>query len=105
MLFSAHSMKSKLLVAVSVALLALVRLSAGDVKIQSDRWMPLNGTPQEQPPGYAIELLVEIFTDTDTVTYTLEPWTDSIENTVKGKAHAIIGAAKDEAPALLFPQE
>ena len=98
-------MRSKLLLAVTAVFLSLARLSAGDVKIQSDRWMPLNGTPQEHPPGYAIELMVEVFTDSDTVTYTLEPWTDSIENTAKGKADAVIGTAKDEAPSLLFPQE
>lgn len=99
-----------LLCAVLAAWLAPLVLSsarAGDIKIQSDRWMPLNGTPQENPPGYAIELLVEIFTagDVDTVTYTLEPWTDSIDAVTAGKAHAVIGAARDEAPALLFPQE
>jgi polar amino acid transport system substrate-binding protein len=67
--------------------------------------MPLNGTPQEEPPGYAIELLVAVFTDTDTLTYTLEPWEASIEATTKGKCQAVIGAAKDEAPSLTFPTE
>jgi len=86
-------------------LMPAVQLLAGDVKIQSDRWMPINGTPQEEPPGYGIELIVEIFTEKDDVTYTLEPWSKSIENTTKGTADAIIGAAKDEAPNLIFPKE
>lgn len=93
--------------AVFLSAVAASSVRAGDIKIQSDRWMPLNGTPQENPPGYAIELLVDIFTeaDADTVTYTLEPWTDSIEAVTQGKAHAVIGAARDEAPNLVFPQE
>jgi polar amino acid transport system substrate-binding protein len=85
-------------------LLSLGRLFA-EVNVQSDRWMPMNGTPDETPPGYAIELLVEVFTDTDSFTYTLEPWADSIENAAKGITNAVIGAAKDEAPSLYFPKE
>ena len=97
----------KSLLVVLTALLLPLSVSATDVRIQCDRWMPLNGTPQEQPPGYAIELLVEVFAEqpTDTITYTLEPWTTSIANATKGEADAVIGAAKDEAPRLLFPKE
>ena len=91
--------------ALGVAVVAASLVRAGDIKVQSDRWMPLNGTPQENPPGYAIELLVDIFTDTDTVTYTLEPWADSLDSAAKGKSHAVIGAARDEAPTLVYPQE
>lgn len=77
-------------------------LLCAQVKVHSDRWMPLNGSANEEPAGYAIELLVEVFGD---VHYTMLPWQESLSNVTKGKADAVIGAAKDEAPDLVFPSE
>lgn len=97
--------RSILLIAALGVALSIVPLVQSDIKVQSDRWMPLNASPIEEPAGYAIELLVHVFTDTDPVSYTLKPWGESISNVTKGAADCVIGAAKDEAPSLLFPSE
>lgn len=79
---------------------------AQPVTIQADRWMPLNSAPAEQPVGYAVELLVEVFaTDATPVSYTLNPWAEAVSHVSAGSADAVIGAAKDEAPTLVFPSE
>lgn len=93
-----------LLLAALAASVSLVSLNA-DIKVQSDRWMPLNAAPTEEPTGYAVELLVHVFADTDPVAYRLTPWQESISNVTKGAADCLIGAAKDEAPNLIFPSE
>ena len=89
-----------LLLAISVA-----KLAAVDIKFQADRWMPINGRADETPPGYAIELLVQVYTDSDTFTYTLEPWKLALANTHNGVCDAAIGAAIDEADGLIVPKE
>jgi polar amino acid transport system substrate-binding protein len=91
------------------SLLAAVALTApafaSDIRVQADRYQPINGAPDEKPAGYGIELMVEVFTDTDDVVYTLQPYADSLAAAKTGRTNAVIGVAKDEAPDLVFPRE
>lgn len=95
----------KFLTLILSAVLLPLSTAFATITVHSDRWMPMNGTPLEETPGYAIELLVNAFTDDEDLTYVLEPWADSLDNVAKGKAQVVIGAAKDEAPNLIFPVE
>lgn len=91
----------RLLILASLAVSGALALNA-QIAVQADRYMPLNGTPNEEPAGYAVELMVEVF---GSATYTLQPWNEALSATTKGKSDAVIGAAKDEAPDLIFPSE
>ena len=95
----------KLFALVLLLTVVVAKLTAVEIKFQADRWMPINGRPDEAPPGYAIELLIQVYTDSDTFTYTLEPWKLALENTHNGVCDAAIGAALDEADGLIVPKE
>jgi polar amino acid transport system substrate-binding protein len=95
------------ILSVSVVLIAcgaLAPLRATTLRIRADAWMPFNGDPKEEKPGYVIEVARLIFEPAGvTLDYALMPWTESLEAARKGDIDAVIGANPTEAEGLLLP--
>lgn len=91
--------------AVGIAALA----SAGDkVSLRADAWFPYNGDPASDKPGYTIEIAKAVFEKAGlTLDYQTKGWTwdRSIAEARKGSIDGIIGAAKEDAPDFVFPEE
>ncbi|MEW6711055.1 MAG: transporter substrate-binding domain-containing protein, partial [Candidatus Riflebacteria bacterium] len=100
-------MSKKLLVLFMYVALCSVCAFAGEkISIRADVWMPYNGEPGSDKPGYGIELINEIFKAKNIeVDYQNMPWNRAIEETRVGKFDCIIGAGKRDAEGFLFPEE
>ncbi len=66
--------------------------------------MPFNGAPDDEKPGYVIELLREIF-GPESLDYATMPWEDALKAARAGEISAVIGANPTEAEGLLIPKE
>lgn len=77
-----------------------------ELTIRSDYWYPMNGTPNTSHPGYMIEIASEIMNAHGyTVNYELMPWARSLKKVAEGKFDCVVGAYKEDARDLLFPEE
>jgi polar amino acid transport system substrate-binding protein len=75
------------------------------LRIRADAWMPFNGDPKADRPGYVVELARMIFEPAGVkVDYQLMPWTDALGAARKGEIDAVIGANPAEAEGLLLPK-
>jgi polar amino acid transport system substrate-binding protein len=71
------------------------------LRVRADFWMPFNGHPAAEKPGYVVELLQEIFERAGTkVDYQTMPWADALKSVEAGSIDAVIGANKKEATKL-----
>lgn len=92
----------------SLCLLLLLAVSAGaeNITIRADNWPPFNGNPKDAKTGYMIEVLREIYgPQGGKIDYQLMSWDDSLASVRKGQFNAVVGAARDDAPGFVFPQE
>lgn len=75
------------------------------LRIRADAWMPFNGEPAADRPGYVVEVARMIFEPAGVkVDYQLMPWKESLELARKGQVDAVIGANPTEAEGLLLPK-
>ncbi len=75
------------------------------VRVRADAWMPFNGEPDAERPGYVVELARLIFEPVKIrVDYQLMPWTDALAAARKGEIDAVIGANPAEATGMLIPE-
>lgn len=75
------------------------------ITIRADEWYPMNGDPESARPGYMIELARAIFEPHGyNVDYQLMPWKKALASVNGGFKDCVVGAVKDEAPALLYPK-
>jgi len=73
------------------------------LRIRSDSWMPFNGDPAGEKPGYVIEVLREIFEPQGVkIDYQIMPWTDSVKAVEAAQAEGIIGTDVTEAAKMLI---
>ncbi|HEX2853746.1 MAG TPA: transporter substrate-binding domain-containing protein [Opitutaceae bacterium] len=76
------------------------------LRVRADSWMPFNGDPSAGKPGYAVDLLREIFEPAGIkVEYQIMPWTDALKSVEAGEVDAVIGANKKEAAKLVTGTE
>jgi polar amino acid transport system substrate-binding protein len=81
---------------------AAVPVFADTITVRADTWMPYNGEPNSDRPGYCIEMLKVIFEPMGyKIDYQIEPWTRATANAEAGKIDAIIGAAINDCPTCL----
>lgn len=95
-------------VLLSVAFLCLssVAATSATLSVRSDSWPPYNAEPKSPKPGYMIQVLWEIFKPQGyVVDYDILSWAESLDAVREGKFNAVVGAAKDDAPDFIFPQE
>jgi len=75
------------------------------LRIRADAWMPFNGDPKAERPGYVVELARLIFGPAGVkVDYELMPWKDALVAARKSEVDAVIGANPTEAEGLLLPR-
>lgn len=79
---------------------------ARTVIVCADEYYPYNGKQGEQPPGYVVELLREIYSGAGyRVKYRTVPWARAIRGARAGYYDAVIGAVIEEAPGFVFPKQ
>jgi polar amino acid transport system substrate-binding protein len=88
---------------------AVVAARAADtpvLRIRADSWMPFNGDPAAEKPGYVVELLREVFEPQGIkVEYQTMPWADALKAAEAGKIEGVIGANHTEAAHLVTGAE
>lgn len=94
------------LFALLVAAVAVTNASLAAVpevlRIRADSWMPFNGDPAGEKPGYVVELLREIFEPLGIrIDYQIMPWAGAVKAAEAAEIEGIIGANKKEAVNLV----
>jgi len=97
----------KVLACLLVCNLAVSGYSAETLHIRADFWMPYNGDPVAEHPGFAVELAKAIFEPQGIkVDYQTMPWVESLEAAREGKIDGVIGASPGtETKGLTIPAE
>lgn len=92
--------------ALAIALLALAPARAAEpaLRLVADEWMPFNGAPAERLEGYGVEIFSAAFADR-AVAYDVMTWKRALLEVREGRADAVIGAERSDAPDFLFPEE
>lgn len=76
------------------------------ITIRADEWMPFNGKPGSDTPGFMVEVLKEIFESQGyVINYRIMPWNRSLKQVKGGHYDGVIGATFFEAPGFVFPEE
>ncbi len=76
------------------------------ITVRADTWMPYNGDPASDRPGYCIELIKAIFEPAGIkIDYQVIPWTQALAEVQANKIDAIIGTSPSECTTCLFPWE
>ncbi len=89
---------------VAVVLSLGTAAAAEVVTLSADSYLPFNGDPAAEKPGYMIELAKEVFQAHGmTVTYTLVPWARTLKAVQAGETDGAVGATTDEG--LSYPAE
>lgn len=95
--------------ALALALL-LLALTAGaawaaTVTLRADPWCPFNCAPEDERPGYLIELARAVLEPLGhRVDYRILGWKRTIEAVRRGEVLGAVGAAPEDAPDLVFPE-
>lgn len=90
-----------------LAFAATVAPARGEtLRLRADSWMPYNGDPQSELPGYAIEIARAILEPRNVeLAYENMSWGEALKAAVAGEIDAVIGANRQEAEGLVLPQE
>jgi polar amino acid transport system substrate-binding protein len=77
------------------------------LRLRADLWMPYNGDPAAEHPGFAVELAKAIFEPQNIkVDYETMPWVEALEAAREGRIEGVIGASPGtETKGLTVPQE
>jgi polar amino acid transport system substrate-binding protein len=79
---------------------------AEKIKLCADMWMPFNGCPTAEKPGYVVEVVREIFKASDIeVDYSNMAWADALKAATEGGIDGVIGANSEEAKPFVVPTE
>ena len=94
--------------AVAVLLLGYTFASGAPatLRVRADSWMPFNGEPSEEKPGYVVEFLREIFEPQGIkVDYQVMPWAAALTAAESGEVDGVICANEIEAAKLQIGRE
>jgi len=76
------------------------------LRVRADSWMPFNGDPAAEKPGYVVEFLREIFEPQGIkVDYQVMPWTDALKAAAAGEVDGVLCANIHEAEKLVTGHE
>lgn len=99
-------LRSRLLL-LTASLLSLFPLSglAGEtVRLRADYWMPMNGEPDGEKPGYVIEMARAIFEPQGIkVDYQKLAWDETLKACRAGEIEGAIGASRVEGEGMVLP--
>lgn len=94
--------KNMLVAVVGCALSTAGFAQPATVKLRADQWMPFNGTPDAQKPGYVIDIARAIFVPKGiAVDYATLPWIDTLKAARAGEIDGAIGANVTEGADLI----
>jgi len=95
------------MIRIAILLLMLQSLflnAAETITIAGDDWMPINGDPKSQTPGFAVEVMKEIFEPLGyKIEYQFMPWSQAVSLCRKGKIDALVGSDEIDSRNLIFP--
>ncbi|MBF0316079.1 MAG: transporter substrate-binding domain-containing protein [Oligoflexia bacterium] len=75
------------------------------IRLVTDEWCPYACKPGDSP-GYMVDIVKQVFGKLNyKIEYEILPWTRSIKYVREGKADGLVGAAKTDAPDMIFPNE
>ncbi len=75
------------------------------ISVRADHWYPVNGAPDAEKPGFAIEILERIWgAEGHELDYQRLPWSRSLQMALRGQIDCVVGAYVSDAPDLLFPE-
>jgi polar amino acid transport system substrate-binding protein len=94
---------SRLLVIPAILLGLTLPLRADIIEVRADYWMPYNGDPAAERPGYVVELLRAAFPN-DTIHYKIGPWAQACAELAEGKIDAILGAGPTDSSSAVLPE-
>jgi polar amino acid transport system substrate-binding protein len=95
-----------ILLAVLAFLPRTVAADGGVLRVRADSWMPFNGDPAAEKPGYVVEFLREIFEPQGIkVDYQVMPWADALRAAAAGEIDGVICANTTEAQKLVIGKE
>ncbi|AYC35118.1 ABC transporter substrate-binding protein [Pseudomonas cavernae] len=81
----------------------MVAARAETLVITADVWCPINCAAAADKPGILVELAQQIFAEAGiTVEYQTVNWARAIHAVRQGRANALIGAGREDAPDFLF---
>lgn len=84
----------------------LPAVQAETITIVADEWCPYNCAPGSDKPGYMIEIAQKVLGEAGhTIEYSNMPWSRAIEESRRGRFTAIVGAARDDAPDFVYPDQ
>ncbi len=91
----------------TLLVLTLPALAGADtIRLRADAWFPVNGDPGAELPGFGIEALTVVWKEAGhELDYRLMSWGRSLEAVRNGSADCVIGAYKEDAPDLRFPEQ
>jgi len=73
------------------------------ITIAADPWCPYNCAPEDDQPGYLVEIAKEVYSKHGyQVRYLLMPWKRALESSLHGQIDAAIAAAPTNAPGHYF---
>jgi len=85
---------------------ALASNAAENIRLRADLWMPFDGDPAGEKPGYAVEIVRKIFVPQGiTIDFQIMPWGDALQAANAGEIEGVIGADRSEAARLVVPTE
>ncbi len=83
----------------------ILSCQAETLSIRADYWYPMNGEPNNDKPGYMIELATKIFNKKGIdIDYQLMPWNRAVKQTRKGDFDCVVGTYKEDTPDFVFPK-
>lgn len=91
-----------------LAALLPCQLTADDkvLHVSADTWMPFNGDPQGEKPGYVVEILKTVFEPAGIkVDYSTMEYAAALEKARAGQLDAVIGPDEGEAKGLILPKQ
>jgi len=85
---------------------ALAHAAPSVLHLRADSWMPFNGDPAGEKPGYVVEFLREIFEPLGVkIDYQVMPWADALKSAEGGEIDGVLCANASEAEHLLLGTE
>lgn len=101
--FRLRELEMRYLISFALAVLLALPARAETITLRADLWCPYNCEPGQEPAGYLIDIAKAVFEPAGaTIDYQLMPYDDAIEAVRAGKVTAVVGAAKKDAPDLIF---
>lgn len=86
-------------------LLASSSLIADTITLKADYWMPFNGDGKAET-GYMLDIAKAVFEKQGhKVVFVTTPWETALVEARNGKCNGVIGAAVDDAPDFVYPEE